>query len=79
MASGERELLQSIDSKLGGILVLVLDLYLRETELARPKPRSVDRMLADVGLPTADIAALLGKTDRAVRMQLAGAAEAKKA
>jgi hypothetical protein len=79
MAASERELLESIDSKLGGILVLVLDLYLRDTELAKPKPRSVDRMLADVGLPTADIAALLGKTERAVQMQLADAAKEKKA
>jgi hypothetical protein len=79
MASSERELLESIDSKLSGILVLVLDLYLRDTELAKPKPRSVDRMLADVGLPTADIAALLGKTERAVQMQLAGGSKEKKA
>jgi hypothetical protein len=70
MASGERELLASIDAKLGAILVLLLDLYLRDTELAKPKPRSVDRMLSDVGLPTAEIAALLGKTERAVQKQL---------
>lgn len=78
MPSSEHELLESINSKLGGILVLVLDLYLRDTEIAKPKPRSVDRMLADVGLPTTEIAALLGKTDRAVRMQLASAAKSKK-
>lgn len=57
----------------------MLDLYPRDTELAKPKPRSVDRMLADVGLPTPEIAALLGKTERAVRMQLAGGSKEKKA
>jgi hypothetical protein len=31
MTDSNRELLQSIDAKLGGILVLIVDLYLRET------------------------------------------------
>jgi hypothetical protein len=72
---GREELLRSIDAKLGGILVLLLDLYLRDTELAKPKPRSVDRMLADVGLSSAEIAALLGKTERAVQKQLAASSK----
>jgi hypothetical protein len=42
MASSEREILESIDTRLGGILVLLLDLYPRDTGLAKPKPRSVD-------------------------------------
>lgn len=71
MASSEREILESIDTRLGGILVLLLDLYLRDTGLAKPKPRSVDRMLADVGLTSVEIAALLGKSERAVQLQVA--------
>jgi hypothetical protein len=69
MASSE-DLLRSIDAKVNGLLVLVLDAYLRQTGAAKPKARSVDKMLADVGLDTAGIAALLGKTDRAVQKQL---------
>jgi len=65
------QLLRSIDAKLGALLTLVLDGYLRETGVAKPKERSVDRMLADVGLSAAMIAQLLGKTERAVHLQLA--------
>jgi hypothetical protein len=69
MASSEA-FLRSIDAKVNGILVLLLDAYLRQTGAAKPKARSVDKMLADVGLDTGSIAALLGKTDRAVQKQL---------
>lgn len=71
MASND-DVLRGIDAKVSALLVLVLDAYLRQTGLAKPKPRSVDMMLADVGLPTGTIAKLLGKTDRAVQKQLAG-------
>jgi hypothetical protein len=71
MPESDRQLLESIDAKLGGLLVLLLDQYLRDTGIAKPKPRNIDRMLSDVGISNADIAALLGKTERAVRMQLA--------
>jgi hypothetical protein len=64
------DLLRSIDAKLGAILTLTLDAYLRDTGVAKPKERSVDKMLADVGLSAQQIAALLGKTDRAVHLQL---------
>ncbi len=70
MIDRQEELLESIDAKLGGILVLQLDLYMRETGIAKPKPRNLDRMLSDAGVSNADIAALLGKTERAVRLQL---------
>jgi hypothetical protein len=71
MSTRQEELLESIDAKLGGILVLLLDGYLRETGIAKPKPRNIDRMLSDAGVSNAEIAALLGKTERAVRLQLA--------
>jgi hypothetical protein len=64
------DLLRNIDAKLGAILTLVLDGYLRQTGVAKPKQRSVDKMLSDVGLSSATIAGLLGKTDRAVNLQL---------
>lgn len=69
-------MLESIDGKLGAILVLLLDSYIRDTEIAKPKLRSVDKMLADAGLTTPQIAALLGKTERAVQMQLAAKVKA---
>lgn len=59
-------------------LTIEVDLYIRESGIARPKPRSIDRMLSDVGLKTTDIANLLGKTERAVQMQLATDAKARK-
>jgi hypothetical protein len=70
MPSTNTELLASIDAKLGAILTLTLDAYLRETGVAKPKERSVDVMLAAVGLTPQQIAALLGKTPRAVNLQL---------
>jgi hypothetical protein len=71
MADSERQLLESIDAKLGGILALLVDLYLRQTGIAKPRERGIDKQLSDVGLSTAQIAALLGKTERAVQKQLA--------
>jgi hypothetical protein len=66
------DLMRSIDAKLSALLTLVLDGYLRQTGVARPKERSIDKMLSDVGLSAATIATLLGKTERAVHLQLAG-------
>lgn len=65
------DLIRSIDGKLSALLTLVLDGYLRQTGVARPKERSVDKMLVDVGLSAATVAKLLGKTERAVHLQLA--------
>jgi hypothetical protein len=70
----DNDVLERIDAKLGALLVLTLDSYLRETGVAQPKPRSVDKMLADSGLNTGTIAKMLGKTDRAVQLQLQSAA-----
>jgi len=69
--------LKKIDAKLGALLAIQLDQYLRETGVARPKARSIDRLLTDVGLSAKEIAALLGKTERAVHLVLAGEREAK--
>jgi hypothetical protein len=69
------ELLKSIDAKVGALLALTLDSYLRSTGVAKPKLRSVDRLLADAGLTTPAIAKLLGKSDRAVQLQLQGRAK----
>lgn len=66
----ENQVLERIDAKLGALLSITVDQYLRETGVARPKPRSIDKMLFDVGLPPRDIAALLGKTERAVYLAL---------
>jgi hypothetical protein len=63
-------ILRRIDSKLAALLAIAIDQYLRETGIAKPKQRSIDRLLSDVGLSAQDIAALLGKTDRAVQLQL---------
>lgn len=59
-------------------LTIKVDQYIRETGVAKPKPRSIDKMLSDVGVKTSDIADLLGKTDRAVNMQLAADSKMRK-
>lgn len=59
-------------------LTIQVDQYIRETGVARLKPRSIDKMLSDVGVKTSDIAHLLGKTERAVNMQLAPDSKSKK-
>lgn len=59
-------------------LTIQVDQYIRETGVARSKPRSIDKMLSDVGVKTSDIAHLLGKTERAVNMQLASDSKTKK-
>ena len=64
--------LAMLDQKLSALLVIALDRYIRETGVAKPNPRSVDKMLHDVGIKSKDIAALLGKTERAVNLMLAG-------
>lgn len=62
--------LQRIDAKLSALLAITVDRYLRDTEIARPKPRSIDKLLSDAGLASGDIAKLLGKTERAVNLKL---------
>lgn len=59
-------------------LTINVERYIRETGIARPKMRSIDKMLSDVGIKTSDIADILGKTDRAVNMQIATDGKPKK-
>ncbi len=69
MANGDNQISQ-IDAKLTALLALFVDGYIRETGIAKPKERSIDRILYDAGLSARQIAGLLGKTERAVHLQL---------
>jgi IS30 family transposase len=69
MANSDNQLAQ-IDSKLTALLALFLDGYMRQTGIAKPKERSIDRLLVDAGLSARTVAGLLGKTERAVHLQL---------
>lgn len=73
----KEEMLRS-EKMLAALLAISVDNYIRETGIARPKPRSIDRLLNDAGLPASDIASILGKTERAVYLQLASEEKAKK-
>ena len=68
----DEEVLKRIDTKLNALLALQLETFLRESGLSRRRQRSVDRILADAGLATREIAAVLGKTERAVQLVIAG-------
>ena len=68
----DTDLLRAIDRKIAALLAITLDDFLRRhPETAKPRPRTLDRMLADVGVGAKEIAALLGKTEQAVYLQLA--------
>ena len=54
------------------LLAITVDQHIRGTDIAKPRPRSIDRMLTDVGLTGVEIAKLLGKTPQAVSNALAG-------
>jgi len=65
-------LLKAIDIKLGALLAIEIQrLLIEDSNLAKPRPRSVDKMLSDVGLSNAQIGALLGKTRQGVGATLA--------
>lgn len=69
--------LEQIDSKLTALLALILDGYLRQTGVAKPKDRTIDRILIDAGLSARQVAGLLGKTERGVHIALQREREAK--
>lgn len=81
MASeSEGDVLRRIESKIAALLAITLDEYLREhPDLAKPRPRTVDQLLADVGVAVKDIASLLGKTEQAVYLQLSKTSKRKAA
>jgi len=64
------ELLRRIDTKLAALLAIVVDGHLRDTDIAKPRPRTIDKMLADVGLTQSEVAQVLGKTRQAVGQAL---------
>lgn len=64
-------MLERIDKRLAAILAILLDQHLRSTDLAKPRPRSIDRLLTDVGLSGVEIGRLLGKSPQAVSQALA--------
>ena len=62
--------LKKLNRNVSAMLAITVDRHLRDTDLAKPRPRSIDRMLADLGLTGAEIAKLLGKTPQAVSIAL---------
>lgn len=65
--SDETELLKAIDTKLSALVAIHTQRLLADSpDLARPRPRSIDKLLHDVGLSQAEIARILGKTPQAV-------------
>lgn len=62
--------LNKLNRNVSAVLAIAVDRHLRDTDLAKPRPRSIDRMLADLGLTGAEIAKLLGKTPQAVSIAL---------
>lgn len=71
------DVLKRIDRNISALLAITIDRHLRETDLAKPRPRSMDRMLSDVGLTQGEVAKLLGKTPQAVSQVLASESRSK--
>lgn len=71
MSDETLDLLKRLDTKVSALLAILIDGYLRDTGLAQPRPRSIDRMLVDVGLTGSEVARLLGKSPQAVSQVLA--------
>ena len=61
------QLLRDIDTKLAVLIALHTHrLLLDDEDLAKPRPRSIDRLLLDAGLSQTEIGRILGKTRQAV-------------
>jgi len=71
MADLQLDALARIERTLNAILGIQVEQFIRETGIATPRPRSVDRMLYDFGYTGAQIAMLLGKSPQAVSQVLA--------
>jgi hypothetical protein len=61
-------LLRRIDAKLGALLAIALDDYVRSHGIAGARSKTIDVLLHDAGLSTAEIASMLVKTQRAVQI-----------
>lgn len=70
--------LQKTNRMLNAILSISVDRHIREADLAKPRPRSIDRMLYDNGMTGVEIAKLLGKSKQAVSQALASDGKVKK-
>lgn len=69
-----------IERRLTALLSIEIDKHLRASpELAKPRPRSIDRLLSDAGLKGTEIAAILGKSPQAVSQALAADRKGSKA
>ena len=65
--SQSTQLLRAIDTKLGALVAIHTHRLLMDApDLAKPRPRSIDRLLSDAGLSQAAIGQILGKTRQAV-------------
>lgn len=65
------QLLRAIDAKLGALVAIHTHrLLMEDPDLAKPRPRSIDRLLHDAGLSQAAIGKMLGKTPQAVSQAL---------
>ena len=71
MADAQLDALARIERTLNAILGIQVEQFIRETGVATPRPRSIDRMLNDFGYTGAQIATLLGKSPQAVSQALA--------
>ena len=69
--SVDTQLLRAIDTKLGALVSIHTHrLLMEDPDLARPRPRSIERLLSDAGLSQAEIGRTLGKTRQAVGQAL---------
>lgn len=75
----EVELLASINAKLGALLAITIDDYVRSHNIDGAKPVPIEKMLTDAGLSRTEAATLLGKTAEAVRQALTKTSAKKKA
>lgn len=63
--------IRALDAKVSALLAITIDRHLRDfPDVAKLKARTIDKLLVDAGLKPADVAKLLGKTERAVYLQL---------
>ena len=76
--ASESQVLRSIDVTLSALLAVVLDDYVKSHAVTGAKEKSIERMLTDAGLGTAEVATFLNKTQRAVQMSVAPTKKAAK-